>query len=195
MSVICLGDSITRGFGVKNYECWVSILNSLDRYALINKGINGDTTASMLERLWRDVLTLNAEYCIILAGTNDFLMGRSTKYVFENISLLATDCIKNKYIPIIGSPIPTIPILAKKYWDDSIDYELVNNKLNKLNSMLKDLSVSKNILFIDLYKVFIKRDSLAEDLYTDGIHPNALGHKLIAENIQFLLDKISKFLR
>lgn len=183
MKIACLGDSITKGYGVSYSECWVSLLNFSDKYELINKGINGDTTSSMLERVWRDVFKINSQYCIILAGTNDFLMGRDAEAVFDNIALLAKDCISNKITPMVCSPIPTQPLLAEKYWDSSIDYKLVNEKINNLAEKLKSFLIENNFSFIDLHSSFNASKLKIDMLYIDGLHPSALGHRLIAQHV------------
>ena len=55
-NIICFGDSITFGYGVSSGEDYPSILAKMFQYALINAGIDGDTTTEALKRLEYDVL-------------------------------------------------------------------------------------------------------------------------------------------
>ena len=55
MKIVFIGDSFTRGFGVRRNESSVpSLLEKETKKILVNKGINGDTTSGMLARLHRD---------------------------------------------------------------------------------------------------------------------------------------------
>ena len=74
MKLICIGDSFTRGFGVKKKESWVSQI-SIENADVINMGINGDTTSGMLARFTNDVILEKPNYVLITGGTNDFISG------------------------------------------------------------------------------------------------------------------------
>ena len=50
MSIICIGDSLTFGYGVNESENWVSVVSKRIKERIINKGIPGDTTCQMKER-------------------------------------------------------------------------------------------------------------------------------------------------
>ena len=55
MKIICIGDSLTEGYGVGRPENWVTLLNERSENDIINKGISGDTTGGMLARFQKDV--------------------------------------------------------------------------------------------------------------------------------------------
>ena len=42
MKIVCLGDSLTYGFGVSRSNSWTNIVNKETRLEIVNKGINGD---------------------------------------------------------------------------------------------------------------------------------------------------------
>ena len=75
-NIICLGDSFTRGFGVRKKENWISQAYP-ENTTLINAGINGDTTSGMLARFSRDVIEHRPDYVLITGGINDFIVGSS----------------------------------------------------------------------------------------------------------------------
>lgn len=56
MKIVCLGDSLTYGFGVSRSNSWTNIVNEETRLEIVNKGINGDTTSGMLARFNEDVV-------------------------------------------------------------------------------------------------------------------------------------------
>ena len=69
-TIICFGDSLTFGTGADKGMDYPSQLAKMIRKTVINKGIPGDTTASALRRLNRDVLSKNPEFVLITLGGN-----------------------------------------------------------------------------------------------------------------------------
>ena len=61
MDLICLGDSLTFGLGVRRGRCWTALFAEESGWNVSNRGISGDTTSGMLARLHRDVLTALGE--------------------------------------------------------------------------------------------------------------------------------------
>ena len=80
MKMVCIGDSLTAGHGVSNHECFVSILREKFQINVLNKGVNGDTTAGILSRSYRDVIQNNPSHVLIMVGCNDFMSGRFFRY-------------------------------------------------------------------------------------------------------------------
>lgn len=186
MKLICIGDSITYGYGVKQRECFVSLLSEKLPFAkVINKGVNGDTTSGILSRSYRDIVCEKPSKVIIMVGTNDTFLSVPLKNIEENIKLISKECILSSIEPIIGVPPPVIPYMAKKYWDSHIDYDFVNSNISAYSNVITKYCLLNSIKYIDFYNIFINALSLEEpmNLYCDGIHPNAKGHKLMFSSI------------
>ena len=79
MKIVCLGDSLTYGFGVSRSNSWTNIVNKETRLEIVNKGINGDTTSGMLARFNEDVVKNSPDIVFIMGGTNDFIAGAGMK--------------------------------------------------------------------------------------------------------------------
>jgi len=56
VSIVCIGDSLTFGYGVDKSQNWVSILSTRIEEKIINKGVPGNTTFEMKERFLKDVV-------------------------------------------------------------------------------------------------------------------------------------------
>lgn len=183
--VICIGDSLTTGYGICRELTWFNLLeNKFDNTDFINKGINGNRSTDMLFRFYDDVLLENPTHCLILCGTNDFFFNNSSKKVFENIICMCSDCINNNVTPLLLIPILTYEPMAIEEWDSYIDYKSVNIKIEELKTLLKIYCIENNITIIDLNTNYTYyKNHKEEDLYIDGIHPSSLGHKLIYKNI------------
>ncbi|AAK81378.1 lysophospholipase L1-like esterase [Clostridium acetobutylicum] len=189
MKLVCIGDSLTYGYGVSSTSSWVELLKAHFSINVINKGINGDTTSGILSRSYSDIVKEKPNYVIIMAGTNDMLMDYSTKLIKDNIELLLKEAKENNITPILALQPPVISPLAKTYWDSEIDYEKVAISLLDYIRWAKAYCINNNIAFVSFNIVFINKDNI-EALYNDGIHPNSEGHKLMFNELSKILNKI-----
>ncbi|MCH7960309.1 MAG: arylesterase [Candidatus Hydrogenedentes bacterium] len=93
--IVCLGDSITKGYGATPGNDYPSILSSLLGVPVINAGVNGDTTAGALARLQRDVLDRDPMLVIVELSGND-LVRRVPKIETErNLDRIVKQCIEH----------------------------------------------------------------------------------------------------
>ncbi len=188
MKLVCIGDSLTYGYGVLSEACWVDLMKMHFDIEVINEGVNGDTTSGILSRYYSDVIEKKPDYVIIMAGTNDILMNYPLKLVKENIILLIKEAKENSIIPIIALQPPIIAELAASYWDQTVNYETEARTLAAYINWLKVYSQDNNIDFVNFYDLFINEINV-NSLYSDGIHPNADGHKLMFDAVFELLRK------
>lgn len=182
MKIVCIGDSLTYGYGVHSNECWVELLHKSLNIEIINKGVNGDTTTGILSRSYKDVLELKPSHAILMAGTNDILLNYSIDNIVDNMCLLLKEIKDNKIVPILALQPPIAAELAKIYWDEYINYNNANEHLFEYTQTMKAFACKNNITIIDFYNTFIKLNYML-NLYSDGIHPNSEGHKLMFKTI------------
>lgn len=181
--IIFIGDSITYGYGVHKESRWTNLLNLNLKIEKINKGVNGDTTAGILSRSYEDIISIYPEYTVILAGTNDLLLGRSLKSIEDNIQLLIKELAENNIIPIVATPIPICSSMAHNMWADHLDYVKVNRKIYNFRTWLMEYVHKKNMQVIDFFSIiqYAAADNKSSLIYIDGIHPTEYGHKLMAQ--------------
>jgi lysophospholipase L1-like esterase len=208
MKVLCFGNSLTSGFpgyspsidGVSDgygdpksqYEYWLKNfcldylekdLGSLDDYIIdnfqfINKGIPGELTRNLLNRIETDVLKFKPkpDYAIIIGGSNDLGWGISVEAIFSNIKELHTRA-RNCKIISIGATIP--PIGQEQY------NSKYHNKKELINTRLKTYFNERHIPFADLYKgMSNKKGRLARKYrYPDQLHFTVPGYRKMGEII------------
>lgn len=182
MKLVCIGDSLTYGYGVSSNECWVELLHKNLNIEVINKGVNGDTTTGILSRSSRDILDLTPSHVIIMAGTNDILLNYSINNIIDNMKFTLKEAKDNKITPILALQPPIIPDLAKIYWDEYINYNDANKRLDTYIQSIQAFAYKNKINIVDFYSAFRKYKNIT-NLYTDGIHPNIKGHKLMFQTI------------
>lgn len=189
IKLVCIGDSLTSGYGVFKEDCWVSLVKKLLNIEVLNKGINGDTMPGMLSRSYRDVVKNHPTHVIILGGSNDFVSNRNLKLVTDNLTEIIKEATTARIIPIIGTEPIINKSLAERKWDGTVDYDKVNRLLEDYRNWMLDFCTKNNIYYIDFYNCFSEKSKTTDtgNLFIDGIHPTAMGHKLMAEcTIKFL---------
>lgn len=183
MRIVCIGDSLTYGYGVPKENSWIHLASEISNNTFINSGLNGDTTSGMLFRLEEDLIALKPDKAFIMGGTNDFLMGYKLQNTIENIHLIINECINNNIIPYIGIQMKVDKKSAELYWSSYINYDEVNFKIEEYRTHLIKKCEKQNLVYFDFYEVF--ENNLQNNLYTDGIHPSIYGHKLMSSIIEF----------
>lgn len=183
MKIVCIGDSLTYGYGVFRAQCWVELIKNKLNIPIINKGVNGDTTTGMLSRSYIDVIKNDPTHVIIMGGSNDFIANRSLHMIQENITELIKESLDYNIIPIIGIEMPIDKTLAKSKWSESPDYDSINSLIDDYRKWLLKFSLETNMACIDFYSCFNEslENKNPKELYIDGLHPTVLGHKLMAE--------------
>lgn len=186
MKIVCFGDSLTAGFGVTSKERWSYLLQQKLHCQILNSGINGDTTSGMLSRCYEDIVLNKPTHVIIMAGTNDLFRYISLNRIEENIRLLLSEAINFSIIPILATIPPCDITMCKLMWQDDYDYSNFNNSLKQYRQWILNFCSENQLQCIDFYKVFMQVfDNLNTHNYLiDGIHPTALGHQLMAQNIE-----------
>lgn len=179
--LILIGDSLVYGYGVKFNEGWVYNLSNKLNLEVINKGINGDITASMLDRLYEDVLINNPDYIFLMGGTNDLIKGSPVSKIIKNINEMIIDCAKYTSNIILGIPPCIIKKMANKLFMPSPFYSYCEDSLPFLREELIKLCNHHSIQYIDFYTITSK--NLHKEIYIDGIHLNFLGNNLLLENV------------
>lgn len=183
MKIVCIGDSLTYGYGVPMENSWIHLASKISNNTFINSGLNGDTTSGMLFRLEEDLIALKPNKAFIMGGTNDFLMGYKLQNIIENIDVIISECINNNIIPYLGIQMKVDKKLAEFYWSSYINYDEVNLKIEEYRTHLIKKCEKENLVYFDFYEVF--ENNSTKDLYSDGIHPSIYGHKLMSSIIEF----------
>lgn len=193
MKFVCIGDSLTFGYGVSKKNSWIELTRSELNLDLINKGVNGDTTAGMLSRSYKDVIENSPDYVIIMGGCNDFMCDRSLDLVTSNLSELAEESLKHNIVPIIGIEPLLSALIARERWSRNLNYENINSTQSSYRNWIITFCNENNINYIDFQKCFelSLKNKFPEELYIDGVHPTPFGHKLMAKCVKDVFEAMN----
>lgn len=188
IKLVCIGDSLTTGFKLNYQKAWPGqVAEKYNNIEVLNMGINGDTTAGVLTRFYRDVVEQKATHVIIMAGTNDLIWGVPLSVVRSNIAAAVMHSYKYRIQPIIGIPIPTEVDMAQKYWPFVKELDRVNEEIILYRDWIKEFSLNFQCLYVDFYECFydFNSHSVKSSYYLDGLHPTIEGHKMMADMVNF----------
>lgn len=184
-STVGFGDSITAGrhhdvlhAGAKNsyFDVLACERNSPITY-LANTGVWGSSTAQMLTRLDRDVISHHPRQVLIVAGTNDVREGHP-ELVVPNLTTMVDRLRKAGIRPVFG----TLP--------PSDDYP---GQTKAMNDQLHTWATDTKVPLIDFWTPLAGPGGrYAPGMSDDGEHPNFNGSaKLAAAASAFLRQKVS----
>ena len=191
--VVAFGDSLTTGYQSptsgsplpkmtpytdhlkKMIDAALEKINKLKQLNVIfyNKGVSGELTADMLQRLDSDVLSVKPAYATILGGSNDVGWSIETEEIMDNLTQMY-DKSSSAGIEVIACTVPSI-----------IGPEPSIKPRLELNEMIKDYCFDNEIVCVDLFESTITpgTNKLDKKYSSDGLHLNTAGYTKMAETI------------
>ena len=179
--LLILGDSISAGYGLKESENWVQLLEaslktSGKELQIINSSISGDTTIGGLSRIESDLLEYKPNYVLVELGGNDALRGYPINKIKNNLLKIIDASFAAKANPIIMQ-IRIPPNYGKNY-------------VAAFESIYAEIAEEKNI---PLLTFLLEKVALDKSLMQpDGIHPNQKAQIIIANQVEKELLSIFK---
>ena len=169
--VVFMGDSIT--------EEWSNLYpDYFDTKGYINRGIGGQTTPQMLIRFKPDVIDLEPDIVVILAGTNDIAGNTgpsNVKMITDNIFSMAELARAHQIKVVLSSILPVFEYeWAKEIKDVPATIDSVNDELKKYVN-------DHGLVYLDYFSPMVdQRKGLNKDYTYDGVHPNQDGYILMS---------------
>lgn len=167
--IVFLGNSITAGVD------WMELLGRTD---VRNRGISGDITFGVLERL-SEVTEGKPAKVFILIGINDISRNVPDSFIIDNY---------RKIIQRIKTESPKTKIYFHTLMPVNNEFTQFKNHYNKdehilyVNEELKKLAAKEKITVIDMHPHFLNADKKLDKRYTnDGLHLTAAGYKVWAD--------------
>lgn len=167
--IIFLGDSLID----------ICEWNELFQNPLIkNRGISGDTTYGVLNRL-EEITEAKPSKVFIMLGINDIGKCRPTQNIIEDyekiLNKIKTDSPSTKIYVHSVLPINKDKFITHTKVEEILDF---NNALSKLSDKVQ-------VQYIDLYPLFVTSDNKLNPKYTTaGIHLNGDGYLIWKEAIK-----------
>jgi len=169
--IVALGDSLTAGLGVAPDEAWPALLDVRLRgqamaYRVINAGVSGDTSAGGLARLdW--VLRSDPEIVIVALGANDGLRGQSVSTMRATLTAIV-ERLKTRKVKVLLAGMRMPPNYGAAYTEE-------------FAAAFSEVATRTHVPLMPFLLAGVAGDARLN--LADGIHPNAIGHRMIAERV------------
>ena len=181
-TILVLGDSLSDGFQLKRSDAYPALIANKLRAAglnfqVTNASASGGTTQGGLERLPAH-LKRKIDIFILELGTNDAFRGVPVAQIQNNLQQMI-DMVKarnpNVRVVIAGMQLPN-------YGAD--DY------VSGFGKMFAELAAKNDAALVPYLLDGVAGDPSLS--LPDGIHPNAAGQKILAENVWRVLEPIAR---
>ncbi len=201
MKINFLGDSITEGVGASNIEsCYVNQVAKILNCDVNNYGISGTRIARQKKpssplsfdldfQLRAEIIDETADLTVVFGGVNDFSHGdaelgdlnNNSPYTFCGGLRNLIETLKRRKLEVLF----VLPL--GMMGDDKPSGEgsqksnsLMCDYIDKMKLILKEY----NVEYLDLYHFLpLPNKDGGNDYFIDFVHPNDLGHLLLAEKI------------
>lgn len=192
MKLICVGDSLTFGFGVGPSKRWTNLCMQRTGWEMVNEGINGDTTGGMLARLQAKLLPeltaggFGAERprILLMGGSNDIFYSAADVTARSNMGAMIHQLLARGICPLVGIPLPVDAERAPENWAAAVDFHAAAVLMEGYCLWLKQYCAAFGVPYVDFHADFLLQDGTVHtSLLIDGLHPTAEGHRLMAERL------------
>ncbi|MDT0644925.1 SGNH/GDSL hydrolase family protein [Zunongwangia sp. F363] len=167
--VVFMGNSITEGWANMHPKFF-----SENNYA--GRGISGQTTPQMLIRFTPDVIDLQPEAVVILAGTNDIAGNTgfaSVKMITDNIKVMAQLAEANGIKVILSSILP----LYDYPWRPGLE---PIQKIAKINTWMEEYAAENGHTYLNYFSAMKNDQEGMKAAYSeDGVHPTSAGYDIM----------------
>jgi acyl-CoA thioesterase I len=181
-AILVFGNSLSDGFMLKRSQAYPALLAKKLQAAglnfeVINASASGGTTGGGLERL-PPHLKHRIDILILELGINDAFRGLPIAQIQSNLQQIidkVTARNRNVRVVIAGMQMPG-------YTDD--DY------VSAFGKMFADIAATNNAALVPYLLQGVAGDPSLN--LSDGIHPNAAGHKILTENVWRVLEPVAR---
>jgi acyl-CoA thioesterase-1 len=159
--IVAFGDSLTSGVGAPQGQAWPDVAAGLIGKPILNRGVAGNTIGDAAARLGSDVLAEKPSIVIVLLGGNDLLRQMDLDQSFAELERM-----------------------VRMMQDDGALVVLVG-----LESIIPLQGVGRRYQRIAEATGAVYVPDILDDIFANGtrmadtIHPNADGHRIMAERI------------
>jgi acyl-CoA thioesterase-1 len=181
-TILVFGDSLSDGFMLKRSEAYPALLAKKLRadglnFQVTNASASGGTTEGGLERLPIH-LRRKIDIFILELGINDAFRGLSVDQIQNNLQQIV-DNVKAR------NPDVRVVIAAMQLPNYAVD-----DYVSAFGKMFGDLASRNNAALVPYLLQGVAGDPSLN--LPDGIHPNAAGQKILAENVWRVLEPIAR---
>lgn len=202
LTVVALGDSLTRGTGDETGKGYVGdVTDEIKKktkkpVTLLNLGVNGQRSDQLLQQVLQKEVQrqiASADVVLVTIGGNDLFRGGQglVDYNTDNIAVTEKKYLENlsaifKQIRNVNDHSNVFMIGLYNPFMELSEGKAMSKVVRRWNYDSAELSASfPKIVFVPTFDLFELK--VNDYLYSDKFHPNTKGYRLIAERVAALL--------
>jgi acyl-CoA thioesterase-1 len=178
--VLCVGTSLTAGFGLEPDEAWPALLQGkVDAAGLphrvVNAGVSGETSAGALRRMdW--LLRQPVAVLVLETGANDMLRGQDADATRANVDAILSRAARQQPPPrLVVLGMRAAPNLGAPYGQ-------------RFASIYPDLAAKHQASLVPFVLEGVA--GIPKLNQSDGVHPTPEGQKIIADTVWKTLEPL-----
>ena len=184
-NILFFGDSLTAGYGLRANESFPALIQEKLtgaglKYKAFNYGVSGETSAGGRQRLVSVLNRQPADVFVLALGANDGLRGIPVRETTQNLSHMLTE-VKRRFPAVVlvlaglEFPFDLGPLGGHK----------LGRYAHEFKALFRALADEQAVAFVPfLLQGVLGRRELN---LPDGVHPNAAGQRIVAENVWAVL--------
>ena len=182
--ILFFGTSLTAGYGLEDPEAGfpariAAMLDSAGlEYRVVEAGVPGETSAAGRRRIGWVLDERPVEIVVVELGANDGLRGQDPEALRRNLEAVV-DTVRTRRpraaVVLAGMEAP--PNLGERYTD-------------AFRRVFREVAAAKDTHLIPFLLEGV--GGVAELNQEDGIHPDAQGHRRVAENVWEVLEPVAR---
>jgi len=177
--VVFMGDSITDNWSKDGYGGF------FPGKPYVNRGIGGQTTPQMLVRFRADVIALQPEVVVILAGTNDIARNAGPVHdaeIRDNLASMVELARLHGIRVVLASVLPVSDHERDERGRPRRQtHRRPPARILELNRWIQRYAAANGHVHLDYFAAMVDaRGWLKKELSDDGLHPDASGYRVMA---------------
>ena len=167
--------------------CILAILLSaqcLAQISVINRGIPGENTADIDDRIAREVKGSSPDIIVLFAGMNDavnekkFLLPESSRVHLENIMNV---CHKAQVrVVMVTVHQPDVARLMQRHQPGVYGSRAPGQRISELNQIIVGIAEKRNLPIVDFNRILASQGGATRTWSSDGVHLTAKGYHSLA---------------
>ena len=164
--IVFIGDSITDLYPLDSYYSDLPL-------AVYNRGIAGDRTDGVIDRLKVSLYDIAPSKIVLMIGINDINSGRNNDEIISNYTKILAGIKQN----LPNTQVFCMSVLSvKKEFEQYFDLTIIIPQIKDLNTKIENLAQNYSYTYLDLFSLTIDQNNYLIDGYSDdGIHLNSNG--------------------
>lgn len=192
--IACVGDSITKGFGLLDPEdCYPAKLQQLigeERSLIQNFGVNGATVLRNTPSPYAITMECEAaldwdpDIAVIELGVNDilYISGQEDNFIFDYKCIIEAFMAQNTQVYLTS----LTPVLGVYGINDN-EFKI---RHQKIQGLIEQLAKSYSLPMVDIWTPINTALNSQSPVLQDGIHPTEIGTSILANSIHGAIESM-----